>query len=143
MDNESELFKGKSLNNIFEDIYNNSKKKDRQINMLIGELRPLIKNSGDATVIVPLIKEYLEVAVRNDDHLVKLAAICQRVIASASRNIPGASGGGGGLTDAEKKQLLDAIDDVEAEISVSQNEIDDVNSKVDELRDETPGDVNG
>ena len=86
MDSNDEIFKGKSLNDIFQDIYNKSSEKDRQIKMLIGELRPLITNIGDATVIVPLIKEYMEVAIRNDDAIVKMAAIVQRLIGSTNRN---------------------------------------------------------
>ena len=64
------------------DVYHNSKKKDRQINQLISQLQPLIRTSSDATIIVPLIKEYLDVAVKNDDHLVKLTAIVQRYIST-------------------------------------------------------------
>ena len=79
MDITSELFKGKSFSDILKDIHDNSKKKDRQINLLIAELKPLIKNIGDATIIVPLIKEYLDISVRNDEHLVKLAAVAQRL----------------------------------------------------------------
>ena len=61
MHEEFELFKGTTFSDLMKDIYHNSKKKDRQINTLIQELQPLIKNIGDATVIVPLIKEYLDV----------------------------------------------------------------------------------
>jgi hypothetical protein len=82
-------FKGKSFSDLLKDIYSNSQKKDRQINVLISELRPLIKNIGDATVIVPLIKEYLDVAVKNDDHLVKLTGIVQRYI-STKQTLSGA-----------------------------------------------------
>ena len=60
MHDEFELFKGTTFSDLMKDIYHNSKKKDRQINTLIQELQPLIKNIGDATVIVPLIKEYLD-----------------------------------------------------------------------------------
>ena len=84
------------------DVYHNSKKKDRQINQLIAQLQPLIKNASDATIIVPLIKEYLDVAVKNDDHLVKLTAIVQRYI-STKQTISGADGL---LSDEEKQQLL-------------------------------------
>ena len=72
MHDEFELFKGTTFSDLMKDIYHNSKKKDRQINTLIQELQPLIKNIGDATVIVPLIKEYLDVSVKNDEHLVRL-----------------------------------------------------------------------
>ena len=84
------------------DVYHNSKKKDRQINQLIAQLQPLIKNASDATIIVPLIKEYLDVAVKNDDHLVKLTAIVQRYI-STKQTISGADSL---LSEEEKQQLL-------------------------------------
>ena len=80
MDKDTELFKGKSFSDIMGDIYNNSKKKDRQLKLLIAELEPLVKNLQDATVVVPLIKEYMEVSVKNDEQLVKLAAIVQRMM---------------------------------------------------------------
>ena len=75
MNSEFELFKGTSFSDLMRDIYHNSKKKSRQIDGLIKELQPLIKNTGDATVIVPMIKDYLEVSVKNDDALVKLSAV--------------------------------------------------------------------
>ena len=85
MHEEFELFKGTTFSDLLKDIYHNSKKKDRQINTLIHELQPLIKNLGDATVIVPLIKEYLDVSVKNDEHLVKLAAVVQRLVGSNTK----------------------------------------------------------
>jgi hypothetical protein len=102
MDKNDELFKGTSFADLMSDVYHNSKKKDRQINQLIAQLQPLIKNASDATIIVPLIKEYLDVAVKNDDHLVKLTAIVQRYI-STKQTISGADGL---LSDEEKQQLL-------------------------------------
>jgi hypothetical protein len=93
------------------DVYDNSKKKDRQINMLIGELRPLIKNVGDATVIVPLIKEYLEVGVKNDEALVKLAAVVQRLISTNNR-VQAETGNSWMLSEEEKKQLLGELDTI-------------------------------
>jgi hypothetical protein len=102
MDKNDELFKGTSFADLMSDVYHNSKKKDRQINQLIAQLQPLIKNASDATIIVPLIKEYLDVAVKNDDHLVKLTAIVQRYI-STKQTI---SGSDGLISDEEKQQLL-------------------------------------
>jgi hypothetical protein len=102
MDKNDELFKGTSFADLMSDVYHNSKKKDRQINQLISQLQPLIRNASDATIIVPLIKEYLDVAVKNDDHLVKLTAIVQRYI-STKQTISGADGL---LSDEEKEQLL-------------------------------------
>ena len=111
MDFDVEIFKGKTFSELMKDIYSNSTKKDRQINMLIGELRPLIKNIGDATVIVPLIKEYLEVGVKNDEHLVKLAAVVQRVISTNNR-VQTETGNSWILSEEEKKQLLGELDEL-------------------------------
>lgn len=111
MDKDTELFKGKSFSDIMSDIYSNSKKKDRQLKLLIAQLEPLVKNINDATVVVPLIKEYMEVSVKNDEQIVKLAAIVQRMMKDANSDD---MGGGLGLSEEEKKQLLEnakAIDD--------------------------------
>ena len=102
MDKNDELFKGTSFADLMSDVYHNSKKKDRQISQLIAQLHPLIKNASDATIIVPLIKEYLDVAVKNDDHLVKLTAIVQRYISTKQT----LSGDDSLLSEEEKQQLL-------------------------------------
>ena len=121
MDIKEELFKGVSFSDLMSNAYHNSKKKDRQINQLISQLQPLIRNASDATIIVPLIKEYLDVAVKNDDHLVKLTAITQRYI-STTQTI---SGEASLLSDAEKKELLDmASKDFEEELSEEIEKID-------------------
>jgi|DEB19_MinimDraft_3_1074340.scaffolds.fasta_scaffold01145_7 hypothetical protein len=125
MDFDIEIFKGKSFSDLMKDIYSNSSKKDRQINLLIGELRPLIKNVGDATVIVPLIKEYLEVGVKNDEHLVKLAAVVQRLVSTSNR-VQAETGQSWILSDEEKKQLMGELDELE-------NSNKEVNEKVVEL----------
>ena len=74
------IFKNKKFADLIEEIYDNQKRKEKQISTLISELRPLIEDTGDATLIVPLIKEYLEIGVKNDDQLVKVATIIQRTI---------------------------------------------------------------
>ena len=122
MDNQEELFKGVSFSDLMSDVYHNSKRTSRQINQLIGQLQPLIRNSSDATIIVPLIKEYLEVSVKNDDHLVKLTAIVQRYI-STKQTIVGSDSL---LSDDEKKQLLQIADDTQTgELESELNSIED------------------
>ena len=110
MSNEYELFKGTNFSDLMRDIYHNSKKKSRQIDGLIKELQPLIKNTGDATVIVPMIKDYLEVSVKNDDALVKLAAVVQRLLVASSKDDDGNEFG---LTEEERAKL---IEEAESEI---------------------------
>jgi hypothetical protein len=109
MNGDHEVFKGKSFSDLLSDIYTNSKKKENQINGLIRDLQPMIKNIGDATVIVPLIAEYLDVAVKNDDHLVKMAAIVQRAMARVVQS----EGKGAILTEEEKKQLIEVAQELE------------------------------
>jgi hypothetical protein len=121
MHDEFELFKGTTFSDLMKDIYHNSKKKDRQINTLIQELQPLIKNIGDATVIVPLIKEYLDVSVKNDEALVKLAAVVQRLVGSANSN----DGGEFGMTEEEKQRLLDTAQE---ELDAIHKQSEEINS---------------
>ena len=72
---DSVVFGKKKFSNILEEIYNNQKKKESQISGLITELKPLIKDIGDATLIVPLIKEYMEIGIKNDEQLIKMSTI--------------------------------------------------------------------
>jgi hypothetical protein len=99
------VFGGKKFSDILEEIYNNQKKKDKQISALIAELKPLVQEIGDATLIVPLIKEYLEISVKNDEQLIKMATIIQRIM-----NTGGTAENGFGISDEEKAQLLAEID---------------------------------
>jgi hypothetical protein len=103
------VFGKKSFSNLMEEIYNNSKKKEQQVSALIAELKPLINDIGDATLIVPLIKEYMEIGVKNDEHLIKLAAIIQRAMQNSTNN----SNGSLSISDDEKKQLLDEINKIQ------------------------------
>ena len=104
------IFDDKTFSDLLKEIHTNQKKKGKQIGQLIAELRPLIQNLGDATVVVPLIKEYMEISVKNDDHLLKMAAIVQRLSTGNA-----ASGGGDMLTEQEMNQLQDIIEETEKE----------------------------
>lgn len=76
---DKEIFNGKTLSDLFGEIHDNSTQTRAQIKALISELKPLIENIGDATLIVPMIKEYMEIGVKNDEHLIKLATVVQRI----------------------------------------------------------------
>ena len=75
---DTTIFGKKTVSDVLKEIYDNSRTKEKQINALIGELKPLVENIGDATLVVPMIKEYLEVGVKNDEHLIKMVALVQR-----------------------------------------------------------------
>ena len=123
MSNEFELFKGTNFSDLMRDIYHNSKKKGRQIDGLIKELQPLIRNTGDATVIVPMIKDYLEVSVKNDDALVKLAAVVQRLVTASSKDDDGNEFG---LTEEERARLVAEAESEIEKIQTQTSEITDV-----------------
>ena len=82
---DKEIFNGKTLSDLFGEIYDNSKDTRSQVQGLIRELKPLIENIGDATLIVPMIKEYMEIGVKNDDALIKMATIIQRIVSAESK----------------------------------------------------------
>jgi len=103
---ENIIFGKKKFSDVLEEIYNNQKKKDQQVTALINELKPLISDIGDATLVVPLIKEYMEISVKNDDILIKMAALAQRAMATVS------SDGALTISDEEKEQLLSAMNEL-------------------------------
>lgn len=104
---DQEVFGGKNFSNILEEIYNNQKKKEAQISALISELKPLISDIGDATLIVPLIKEYMDLSIKNDDALIKMATIIQRAMVRSGNEESF------GITDEEKEQLLNEINKIQ------------------------------
>jgi len=97
---DSNVFGDKTFSDILEEIYNNQKKRDAQVVALISELKPLVQEIGDATLIVPLIKEYMEIGVKNDEALIKMATIVQRALQNVDDD------GGIGISDEEKEALL-------------------------------------
>ena len=101
------IFDDKSFSDILKEIHKNQTKKSKQLANLIAELRPLITSLGDATVVVPLIKEYMEISVKNDAQLIKMAAIVLRLSTGTAN-----SGDGGTLTEAEMEQLQEVASEI-------------------------------
>ena len=101
------IFDDKSFSDLLKEIHKNQSKKAKQLASLIAELRPLITSLGDATVVVPLIKEYMEISVKNDDQLIKMAAIVQRLSTGTSN-----TGDGGLLTEEEMEQLQQVAEEI-------------------------------
>jgi hypothetical protein len=126
MSTDFELFKGKSLSSLFEDIYNNQIQKKAKISELINELKKMIKHAGDVATIGPIIKDLIETSVKNDDQLVKLATIAQRIIAGEKKT----EGQEGYLSAEEKAQLLAEIDSIQQEVS----KVDDIQFEIEEIK---------
>lgn len=131
MSAEFQLFDGKNLSSLFKDIYENQLNKKKNISELIESLRKLIKNVGEATVIAPIIKDLIEVSVKNDDHLLKLATIAQRLAAAEAKGI----GEDGWLSENEKAQLLTDLEVTVNEIEKKNEEkLEDIQLELDEIK---------
>ena len=123
-----EIFDGKTLSSLFKDIYENTEFNRKQLDVLTRELVQFIKDGDTAVQIVPMIKEYLEINVKNDDQLVKMAGIVQRLISAESR---GGAEDEYGLSDEEKNQLLSGIEDSIKDIQI---ESDKIHNKIDSVK---------
>jgi hypothetical protein len=115
---DKEIFSGKTLSDLFGEIYDNSKETKGQVKALIGELKPLIENIGDATLIVPMIKEYMEIGVKNDDALIKLATIIQRIENAQAK------GDGGEFDFSDLQDLLEESETMDKQIEDVKKEED-------------------
>ena len=122
MANDYEIFEGKSLSGLFKDIYENTKTNKTQLEVLMKEVVGFIKDGDTAVQIIPMLKEYLEINVKNDDQLVKVAAIVQRIIAAENK---GGSEEEFGLSEAEKEQLMGAIEDAATDLQSHSDEIEE------------------
>ena len=115
MSDEKEIFDGKTFQDLTKDIYENTTKRKVQIDLLISEIHGFITTIDDVVLVAPIIKEYMDTAVRNDEHLVKLAGVLQRIISKSS----GESDESMLLSDAEKEELMgtlqDTVDDLQRE----------------------------
>ncbi len=119
-----EIFEGKSLSSLFKDIYDNTEYNKKQLDILTKELVQFIKDGDTAVQIVPMIKEYLEINVKNDDQLVKMAGIVQRLISTEQK---AGSEDEYGLSEEEKNQLLSNLEDSVKDIQV---ESDKINNRI-------------
>jgi len=64
------LYRGTTFADVLKEIHTNQKNKEEELKTLIGNLKPLINTAGDAVIIVPLIKDYLNTSVKNDENLI-------------------------------------------------------------------------
>ena len=115
MSDNKEIFEGKTFQDLTKDIYENTTKRKTQIDLLISEIHGFITTIDDVVMVAPIIKEYMDTAVKNDEHLVKLAGVLQRIISKSQ----GESDESMLLSDAEKEELMgtlqDTVDDLQKE----------------------------
>lgn len=119
MKTDFEIYDGKTLSNLFKDIVKNSEGNKKNINKLIVLLSGFVKNRDDAVLLLPAIKEFLEVDVKNDEQLVKLAGIVQRLLSGEKAAQAGL------ITDQERNTLLKIINIESKKLQESSQSIND------------------
>ena len=108
--NSVTLFRKKTFADLLKEIHTNSSNKEKEIRLLIDNLKPLISSASDAVIIVPLIKDYLDVSVKNDDILIKMAGIVQRALNNSKNEEEFL------LSDSDKEMLFQSIQDLDTKV---------------------------
>ena len=127
MEKDFNIFGDKNFSDLSQEIYENSKLKKTQIDLLIQEVHGYIQGIEDIAIVGPIIKELMDVGIKNDDNLVKLATIYQRIISKQPLDDSDISL----LTEEEKEQLMASLEDV----------ADDLQKKKDEIISKDPVDM--
>ena len=121
MDNDIKIFGDKNFSDLSQEIYENNKLKKTQIDLLIQEVHGYIQGIEDIAIVGPIIKELMDVGIKNDDNLVKLATLYQRIMSKQTIDESGVSL----LSDEEKEQLMDSLEDVAEDLQKKKDDIDD------------------
>lgn len=116
MDKDTVLFKNTSFSDVLKEIYTNSKRKDRTLTLLIADLRPLVKTIDDAVTMLPLISQYLTISVKNDELLVKMAAIASKLMSASDDSIPY------DISPAEMKKIEAKADELRQQTNILKHE---------------------
>jgi hypothetical protein len=122
MENDYKIFGDKNFSDLSEEIYENTKLKKTQIDLLIQEVHGYIQGIEDIAVVGPIIKELMDVGIRNDDNLVKLATIYQRIMSKQTID----DGSAALLSEEEKEQLMATLEDVTTDLQKKKDEIVDM-----------------
>ena len=125
MSDEREIFKGKTFQDLTKDIYDNTVNKKKQIDLLVSEIHGFITTIDDVILVAPIIKEYMEVSVKNDEHLVKLAGVLQRIISKSQGDYDETAL----LSDSEKEELIGTLQDVVNDLQKESDRIDNIKEK--------------
>ena len=129
MSDNNEIFEGKTFQDLTKDIYENTTKRKTQIDLLISEIHGFITTIDDVVLVAPIIKEYMDTAVRNDEHLVKLAGVLQRIISKSQ----GDSDESMLLSDEEKAELMDTLQDTVNDLQNESDKLENIKNKTIDL----------
>ena len=106
MSTDYKIFDETTLSDILKKIDHNSERNKIQIETIIQDMMIYIKDPKSATELFPMISDFMEANIRNDELLVKLAAVVQRVMSTDNK----AGTSELGLSDKEKEEILQKIE---------------------------------
>lgn len=109
MELEKQIFKGKTLGDLVEEVYNKHKNQDGLIKQEIMRLADMIESPGDAIVIVPLLKGYVDSSLKNDEVLMKILTLFQKAEEKKKDAGPDSNGV---LTEKDIEQLFSEVTDL-------------------------------
>ncbi len=119
MEKDFNIFDDKKFSDLSKEIYENSKLKKTQIDLFIQEVHSYIQGIEDIAIVGPVLKELFDVAVKNDDNLLKLATVIQRIMNKQEDIVDDASL----LTDDEKQELMDTLEEAAADLQDKSDEM--------------------
>jgi len=125
MSDNREIFEGKTFQDLTKDIYENTTKRKVQIDLLISEIHGFITTIDDVVMVAPIIKEYMDTAVKNDEHLVKLAGVLQRIISKSS----GSNDESMLLSESEKEELMGTLQDTVEDLQKESDRLHTIKEK--------------
>ena len=120
MEKDFKIFDNKNFSDLSKEIYENSKLKKTQIDLLIQEVHSYIQGIEDIAIVGPVLKELFDVAVKNDDNLLKLATVIQRIMSKHQIDDSDV----GLLSDEEKEELMNSLEDAATELQKKSDDID-------------------
>ena len=121
MEKDFKIFGDKNFSDLSQEIYENSKLKKTQIELLVQEEHGYIQGIEDIAVVGPILKELLDVGVKNDDNLLKLATVIQRIM---SKHQVTDDSDVGLLSEDEKEELMNSLEDAAASLQKKSDDID-------------------
>ena len=95
-----------SYEDLLRNIYDNTQETRNSIEELVIKIVPMMKETSDAVILLDMVTNLLGVRVKNDDLLIKVAAIVSRMMGKLDTKSPELE-----ISKEDRDQLLKEIND--------------------------------
>ena len=89
---------------------------------MIQEIHGYIQTAEDVLQLAPIIKEFYDVSIKNDEHLVKLASVIQRLVSKSK----GGDEESSLLSEEEKSELMDTLQETVGELQKENDRLEHI-----------------